>query len=58
MVKEITYPTKKLGRPSVKPPKAELYTLYSGMTRKKVAEHYGVAVSTVAKWLHEYKTEE
>lgn len=58
MTQVLTYPTKKMGRPSAKPSKAELYMLYSGMTRKQVAEHYGVAVSTVARWLHEYKTEE
>ena len=52
------YPKKKLGRPSAKPPKAELYMMYENQTRKQVAEHYGVSVSTVARWLHDYKEKE
>lgn len=46
---------KKLGRASKKPTEAELASLYSQMTAKEVALHYGVAESTVRKWLADYR---
>lgn len=48
---------KQSGRKSKKPLKAELEMLYSQMSAKEVAEHYGVAESTVRKWIGEYRKE-
>lgn len=43
--------SKKKGRPSKRPSNAELSMLYSGMTAKEIAIHYGVALSTVKTWI-------
>ena len=43
--------SKKKGRPSERPSNAELSMLYSGMTAKEIADHYGVALSTVKTWI-------
>ena len=48
---------KRGGRPSKKPDEAQLSMLYSGMTAKELAEHYGVSVSTVQRWIAEYRKE-
>lgn len=48
---------KKKGKRSKKPTEAELDMLYSQMTAKEVGEHYGVAESTVRKWILEYRKE-
>ena len=48
---------KQCGRKSKKPTEAELEMLYSQMTAKEVGEHYGVAESTVRKWILEYRKE-
>ena len=49
---------KKLGRASKKPTEAELASLYSQMTAKEVASHYGVSESTVRKWVADYRKQE
>lgn len=43
--------SKKRGRPSKRPSNEELSMLYSGMTAKEIAAHYGVALSTVKTWI-------
>lgn len=43
------------GRVSKKPTEAELAELYQKMTAREVAEHYGVAHSTVRAWLASYR---
>lgn len=48
---KMTIAPKKKGRPSNRPSDEELAMLYSGMTAKELAEHYGVAVSTVKSWI-------
>lgn len=49
---------KKRGKPSKRPPEAELAELYARMTAKQVAEHYGVATSTVKNWIAYYRKTE
>lgn len=49
--------TKKAGRKSKKPTEAELEFLYSQMSASEIAKHYGVAESTVRKWLGDYRKE-
>lgn len=48
---------KQSGRKSKKPSQAELEMLYSQMSAREVGEHYGVAESTVRKWIGEYRKE-
>ena len=48
---------KQSGRKSKKPTEAELEMLYSQMSAREVAEHYGVAESTVRKWIGKYRKE-
>lgn len=48
---------KKKGKRSKKPTETELSMLYSQMTAKEVGEHYGVAESTVRKWILDYRKE-
>lgn len=48
---------KRKGKRSKKPTEAELKMLYSQMTAKEVGEHYGVAESTVRKWILDYRKE-
>lgn len=43
--------SKKKGRPSKRPSNEELSMLYSSMTAKEIATHYGVALSTVKTWI-------
>lgn len=50
--------SKKKGRPSKRPSNAELSMLYSGMTAREVAVHYGVALSTVKTWIRLARKEE
>jgi len=49
---------KKRGKPSKRPTEAELAELYARMTAKQVAEHYGVATSTVKTWIAYYRKQE
>lgn len=49
---------KQSGRKSKKPSKEELEMLYSQMSAREIAEHYGVAESTVRKWIGEYRKED
>ena len=49
---------KQSGRKSKKPSKVELEMLYSQMSGREVAEQYGVAESTVRKWIGEYRKED
>lgn len=51
-------PRKKKGRISKKPNAKELGKLYSEMTQRELAEHYGVTIGTVARWLRECRQEE
>ena len=46
---------KKKGYPSKRPCEAELAELYSKMTAKEVAAHYGVSASTVRGWIAYYR---
>ena len=46
------------GKPSKRPPEKELSELYAKMTAKEVAEHYGVAPSTVRAWIAHYRKQE
>lgn len=48
---------KQSGRKSKKPTQSELEMLYSQMSAREVAEHYGVAESTVRKWIGDYRKE-
>lgn len=43
------------GRVSKRPSESELSTLYQKMTAKEIAEHYGVAHSTVRAWIAYYR---
>lgn len=43
--------SKPKGRPSKRPSNEELSSLYSKMTAKELAAHYGVALSTVKTWI-------
>lgn len=43
------------GKPSKRPTEQELSALYVKMTAKEVAEHYGVAASTVRAWIAYYR---
>lgn len=54
----MTIAPKKKGRPSKRPSDAELAMLYSGMTAKEVAKHYGVSVSTVKAWIASTRKEQ
>lgn len=55
----MTIPLKaKGGKPSKRPPVEELAELYSKMTAKEVAAHYGVAESTVKTWIAYYRKQE
>lgn len=49
---------KKGGRPSKRPTNDELAMLYSSMTAREVAEHYGVSVYTVRNWISKARKEE
>lgn len=49
---------KKKGRPSKRPSDEELAMLYSVMTAKEVAAHYGVSVSTVKAWIASTRKEQ
>ena len=53
----IPYKPKK-GKPSKRPPAEELSELYSKMTAKELAAHYGVAESTVKTWIAYYRKQE
>ena len=46
------------GKPSKRPTAEELSEMYSKMTAKQVAEHYGVAASTVRAWIAYYRKQE
>ena len=46
------------GRPSKRPSNEELAMLYSSMTAKQVAEHYGVSEFTVRNWINKARKEE
>lgn len=46
---------KKKGRRSRKPSEQELAMMYSQMTAKEVGERYGVAETTVRRWIREYR---
>lgn len=46
------------GKQSKRPPEHELSELYAKMTAKEVAEHYGVATSTVKSWIAYYRKQE
>lgn len=50
--------SKKKGRPSKRPSDEELAMLYSAMTAREVAEHYGVSVSTVKAWIASTRREQ
>lgn len=54
----MTLKAKTKGKPSKRPPVEELAELYSKMTAKEVAEHYGVAASTVRAWIAYYRKQE
>lgn len=43
------------GRPSKRPTETELSFLYSQMTAKEVAAHYGVSLHTVKTWIAYYR---
>ena len=45
------------GRPSKRPSNAELAMLYSSMTAKELANHYGVAEATVRTWIQKARKE-
>ncbi len=46
------------GKPTKRPSEKELSELYAKMTAKEVAEHYGVAASTVRAWIAYYRKQE
>ena len=46
------------GKPSKRPPEQELSAMYAKLTAKEVAEHYGVATSTVKAWIAYYRKQE
>jgi transposase len=54
----MTIPIKEGGRPSKRPSNEELAMLYSSMTAKQVAEHYGVSEFTVRNWINKARKEE
>ncbi len=54
----MTLQAKQKGKPSKRPSVEELAKLYSKMTAKEVAEHYGVAPSTVRAWIAHYRKQE
>ena len=43
------------GKQSKRPTEQELAEIYSRMTAREVAEHYGVSVSTVKTWIAYYR---
>lgn len=49
---------KATGRLSKRPAEAELSAMYQKMTAKEIAEHYGVATSTVKGWIYSYRKQE
>lgn len=48
---------KKRGRPSKRPPEAQLDMMYSMMTAREIAEQLKVSVKTVERWIYEYRKE-
>ncbi len=54
----MTIAKKQGGRPSRRPTNEELAMLYSRMTAKEVAEHYGVSEYTVRTWINRARKEE
>lgn len=54
----MTIQAKPKGKQSKRPPVEELAKLYATMTAKEVAEHYGVATSTVKAWIGYYRKQE
>lgn len=43
------------GKPSKRPSEQELSALYVKMTAQEIADHYGVAASTVRAWIAYYR---
>ena len=48
-------PKKNNGRPSKRPPESVLAQEYAEHTAKEIAEKYGVAESTVKRWISNYR---
>lgn len=46
------------GKKSKRPSEKELFELYAKMTAQEVADHYGVAASTVRAWIAYYRKQE
>ena len=51
-------PNKRSGRPSRKPSESELSAMYAIYSANQLAEHYGVAESTIRRWIASYRHEE
>lgn len=49
---------KQPGRKRIKPNKAIFEMMYTKLTARELAKHYGVTEQTIFNWAHEFREEE